>query len=119
MSPKRISRPVLLSSGNAVTAEVYVRDCLKRSAIPFIKRNYPDGNYLFWPDKASAHYAKDTIGYFEEESIKFVSKDKNPTNLVQFRPIKDFFGYLSGKVYKDNWKARSTKQLMNKIKKCI
>ncbi len=41
----------------AVNAEVYKNECIIKRLIPFIKENYLDNKYIFWPDLASAHYA--------------------------------------------------------------
>ena len=56
---------------------------------------------------------------FVSQNIPFVPKNKNPTNLPQCRPIEDFFGQLSEKVYKNNWKAKNIQQLQRRIRKCL
>ena len=61
ISSKGISEPIVLESGIAVKQEVYIQSCLNRSTIPFINKNYSNGEYLFWPDKASSHYEKKSI----------------------------------------------------------
>ncbi len=67
----------------------------------FLREYYSDGKFLFWPDKESSHYAKDTLNFLRENNIPCVEKMDNPTNLPQCRPIEDFFGQLSSIVYKD------------------
>ena len=119
ISPKGISKPILLKSGLAVNQDVYIQECLNKSLLPFIKHNYSGGDYLFWPDKASSHYAKKVIDHLGEQNIDFVPKVNNPTNLPQCRPIEDFFGYLSHLVYKNNWRAKNVDQLKRRIRKCI
>ena len=58
IAPKGISTPVITSGrGMAVTADSYVSNCLSRQLIPYLNSHYPQGGYIFWPDKASAHYA--------------------------------------------------------------
>ena len=37
-----------------------------KKLIPFIKDNYPDQQYTFWPDLASSHYAKATAQLLED-----------------------------------------------------
>ena len=119
ISDKGISKPWFKPSGLAINQEVYQRECLQKILIPFLKQHHSDGKYVFWPDKASSHYAKKTLTFLESQNIPYVPKDRNPTNLPQCRPIEDFFGLLSSMVYKDNWKAKNTKQLTNRIKSCI
>ena len=100
ISPKGISTPVITSGrGMAVTAEIYVSNCLTRQLIPYLNTHYPQGGYIFWPDKASSHYARITTDDLDANGINYVSKEDNPTEVPQCRPAKDFFGLLSTLVY--------------------
>jgi hypothetical protein len=36
---------------------------------------------VFWPDLASAHYAKTMIAYLREKKVNFVEKSDNPPNV--------------------------------------
>ena len=100
ISPKGISTPVITSGrGMAVTAESYVSNCLTRQLIPYLNTHYPQGGYIFWPDKASSHYARFTTDDLDANGINYVSKEDNPTEVPQCRPAKDFFGLLSTLVY--------------------
>lgn len=119
VSDKGISKPWFKPSGLAINQEVYQRECLQKILIPFLRKHHSNGEYVFWPDKASSHYANKTLMFLESRNIPYVPKDRNPTNLPQCRPIEDFFGLLSSMVYKNNWKAKDTKQLTNRIKSCI
>jgi hypothetical protein len=49
MSSKGFSEPYIVPSGNSVTAEVYIRECLTRLK-DFIDKYHSDGNYVFWSD---------------------------------------------------------------------
>ena len=57
-SEKGISKPYFVPSGVAVNQKVYLEECIKKKLIPFIAKHHSDGEYVFWPDLASAHYAK-------------------------------------------------------------
>lgn len=46
ISPKGVSEPYIVKSGNAVSAPVYIQQCLTRLK-KFIDNHYPDGNYIF------------------------------------------------------------------------
>ncbi|XP_055633567.1 uncharacterized protein LOC129773925 [Toxorhynchites rutilus septentrionalis] len=70
-------------------------------------KHHSDGKYVCWPDKASSHYAKETLAYLKEKQITYVPKERNPTNLPQCRPIEDFFSFLSTLVYKNKLAAHS------------
>ena len=119
VSPRGVSAPYFLPSKNAVNQEVYREECLRRILVPFIREKYPENDYVFWPDKASSHYAKSVTSFLQAEHINFVMKKDNPTNLPQARPIEDFFGYLDQMVYKDGWRAADMKQLRRRVKSCL
>lgn len=119
ISDRGVSKPWFKPSGLAINQEVYQNQCLRKILVPFIKKHHSDNNYIFWPDKASSHYAKKTLDYLTAENIPFVPKIRNPTNLPQCRPIEDFFGNLSSLVYKNNWKAKNIQQLKNRMRLCI
>ncbi len=56
ISKNGMSKPYLQKSGPAIDQNVYKRECLQKQLIPYLKENHFDDNYIFWPDKASAHY---------------------------------------------------------------
>ena len=58
ISSNELSKPWFKRGGFAVNKKIYIEDCLKKITIPFLKRNHQDGNFWFWPDKASSHYAR-------------------------------------------------------------
>ena len=104
-SPKGVTAPVIRSGRSmSVTADVYVNECLEPRLLPFIRANYPRGGYIFWPDKASAHYAGRTVTWMQDNEVHFVAKEDNPTEVPQCRPIEDFFCLL---VYEKNWSAKN------------
>lgn len=119
VSSKGVSEPYFKPSGLAINKEIYKNECLAKILIPFIKKYHTNDDYVFWPDKASSHYANATMQFLEDENIPYVPKLRNPTNLPQCRPVEDFFGELSSLVYKKGWKANSIKQLKTRIKKCL
>ena len=114
ISPKGRSEPYIVTSGNAVTAAVYIKECLPKLK-KFIDTYHRNDNYIFWPDLAPAHYAKDTIKAYEELNIKFVPKILNPPNVPQLRPIEDFWGILGRKLYQNGWTCDDIKELTKRI----
>lgn len=119
ISNRGISRPLLRRSGLAINQKVYENECLKKRLIPFLREYHSDNNYLFWPDKASSHYAGGPIKFLQQNNVKFMPKVLNPTNIPQCRPIEDFFGIMVDKVYKKGWKAENLQQLSNRIRNCL
>jgi glutamine cyclotransferase len=87
--------------------------------LPFISKYHSENNKVFWPDKASSHYATKTIDFLRANNVKYVDKYRNLTNVPQCRPIEDLFGYLSGKVYSNGWSANNLTKLENRIKYCL
>ena len=57
ISDKGMSEPFIASSGLAITKEVYTKHCLEQRLLPFLSNKHTHDDVLFWPDKASAHYA--------------------------------------------------------------
>lgn len=60
VSSAGIAKPFVVPSGLAVNKEMHMKNCLQERLLPFIRNNHPPNCYVFWPDKASAHYAKAT-----------------------------------------------------------
>ncbi|KAF2892972.1 hypothetical protein ILUMI_13201 [Ignelater luminosus] len=59
--------------------------------IPFLNEHYLDGQYVFWPDMASSHYAKDTIAVFKKYGLRYIPKTEIVPNVFQLRPIEHFW----------------------------
>ena len=75
---------------------VYKNDCIIKRLIPFINKHHSDGNYVFWPDLASSHYARSVTNYLDEKNIRYVTKFDNPACVPELRPIEDFWSILKG-----------------------
>lgn len=73
-----------------MNAETYLKECVTKRLIPFIKRN-DLGNVLFWPDLASIHYANKVVEKLNMEKVDFVPKTANPPNVPQARGIEKFW----------------------------
>ena len=120
ISPRGITRPVLTSGRSmAVTSDTYISWCLNPCLVPFLQEKYPNGSYVFWPDKASSHYSAKTKRFLEANGVNYVPKVINPTEVPQCRPIEDFFGVLATYVYAQNWIAKDTEALKRRIKSSI
>lgn len=113
------SEPFFVPSKGNINGNIYRKECIERRLIPFLQQHHADGDYIFWPDLASSHYAKDTVALLEEENIHFVPKKDNPPNVPQLRPIENFWGILKSQVYNGGWEAKTMNQLKLRIKKCL
>lgn len=119
ISSKGISQLYLQDSkAPAIRSDTYIKNCLTK-LIKFIKTKHSDGNYIFWPDLASSHYAKNTLEWLTSKNVKYVPKCANPPNIPKARPIEDFWSLLCQEVYKDGWEAKSNEQLNGRIKRCV
>lgn len=119
MSANGCSTPYIRKSKNAVTGDVYLKECIQRRLIPFIERNHLQGKFIFWPDLARAHYAPQVLRTLEANDIPYVPRENNPPNVPQVRPIEDVWGILKQSVYARNYEARNLDQLANRIRKKV
>ena len=118
-SKNGLSEVFICPSGLAIDQHIYKDECLKRRLIPFIKKYHSDGNSIFWPDLASAHYAESVCDFMMESKIEFVEKYENPANLPECRPIEPFWNLVKQKVYANAWKAKDLNELEKRIRDCI
>ena len=88
---------------------------MQRGAVVYL--TYKD-EIIFWPDLATAHYAQVCLEFLESHDIPYVSKDDNPPNCPEVRPIEQYFAILKQKVYAKNWSAENRNQLIGRIKRC-
>lgn len=119
ISDKGRSEPFFVPNHGSVNGEVYRNDCITQRLIPFLQEHHSDGDYVFWPDLASAHYANATQELFRENDIPFVPKDSNPPNAPQLRPIEDLWSWLKQLVYEGGWEAQTEDQLRRRIRACL
>lgn len=116
ISENGISEPVFFKGGLAVNKDVYIGKCLPVLQ-KFIEKFHKKEKIVFWPDLASAHYAKDTLDDLKRRKIPYIPKEQNPLNVPQLRPIENFWAYLKRKVYNNNYRAKNVDCLIAKIKK--
>ena len=115
ISAKGVSQPIICPSRANVGGDFYRRECLQNGLLPFIQQHYPQGEYIFWPDLAAAHYARQMIALLEEADVPYVGGEENPPCVPQLRPIKDLWGIVKQEVYMGGWTAQSEKQLRLRI----
>ena len=118
ISIKGMSNLFVAKSKIAVNQTVYRDKCLPKLK-KFIDTYHSDGNYIFWPDLASSHYAKTVQEEYKNLGIKYLAKDANPPNVPQLRPIETFWAYLSEKVYAGRPQCKTVEELITRIKNTI
>lgn len=87
MSSKGVSDVYIHKSKQAIRQDTYLNECINKRLLPFIEQYHFNGNYLFWPDLASAHYSKSVQERLNEKNVPFVIRKDNPPNVPQARPI--------------------------------
>jgi transposase len=116
MSSRGISQPFIRTSGNAINSQIYIEECIRKGLVKFIEKYHSDNKFVFWPDLASSHYAKAILEELNRLNIKVVPKDSNPPNYPQLRPIERFWTILKRKIYAKGWTAKTSEDLIDKIK---
>ena len=66
VSEKGISAPIFRQSGMAINEIVY-KGLIKYGVLLFINQHHSDGNYKFWPDMASSHYATKVAEHYRAQ----------------------------------------------------
>ncbi len=102
---------VLCSQKQSMSGELYRQDCIRKRFKPFLEQHHSDGDYWFWPELATGHYAKVTLKVLSELDIPTMPKDCNPPNCPQIRPVEDLWAALKCAVYEGGWEARTKCQL--------
>ncbi|CAF4685028.1 unnamed protein product, partial [Rotaria socialis] len=117
ISSKGVSDVYVHKSKQAIRQDTYLNQFINKRLLPFIEKYHQDGNYLFWPDLASAHYSKSVQERLNEKNVPFVIREDNPSNVPQARPIETVWTLLERKVYENNWEAKDLDVLAQIIKK--
>ena len=116
MSSKGASNVYVHKSKQAITTDIYFNECINKRLLPFIEKHYKRNDYIFWPDKASAHYASVVIERLRTKNINVVTKSNSPPNVPQARPIETLWSLLEQKIYARNWQAKNLDSLARRIK---
>ena len=119
LSPKGMTKCFVARAPLAINSEVYIKQCLKKILLPFIEEKYPEGNYIFWPDLASAHYSKETQEFYKQNEINYIAKENNPPSVPECRSIGYFLAIIKREVYKNGYKAKTFPILIRRIKSCM
>ena len=90
ISPRGVSKPDVLPSRVNVGGEIYREKCPKEGLLPFLNAKYPREGFIFWPDLAAAHYARETLQFLQDAGVPVVGRDDNPPNVPQLRPSRIF-----------------------------
>ena len=108
--------PFFVPGKGNINGNVYRQECIMRHLIPFLQQHNAYNNYVFWPDLASSHYAKDTIALFNKKKYSFFCKRWQSSKCAATSSSWKLMGILKSRVYDGDWKAKTDHQ---QIKKCL
>jgi hypothetical protein len=115
ISAKGRSNALFMKSRGNVNAKVYKTECITKRLMPFIRKFHRDQNFIFWPDLASSHYARETIEVYNKLNVRYVPRNENPPSVPQLRPIEEFWAEIKRRVYANGWTAITVEQLIRRI----
>jgi hypothetical protein len=110
-----VSDYYIWNQGVAIDAQKYKIHCLQKRLIPYIQKYCPQKNCIFWPDKASSHYASTVIRYLNSKQIPIVLKQNNPTNVPQCRPIELLHAKVKRRVFADAFHPKCADELRSRL----
>ena len=117
--PYFLNKGISINQNNYLKLYKYLKECIQKRVMPFIRQYHADNNYILWPDQASTHYAKCVINYLNKNNINFILKIDNPVNVQECCPIENFWAILKQQVYKNNWRVKNVKKLYQRIQYCL
>ena len=75
-----------------INNQIYRNKCLPK-LYKFIQKLGGPNRVIFWPDMASAHYAREVVDDLENHKIDFVRKGDNLPNVPMLRPIERYWAF--------------------------
>lgn len=101
-------RSKIYYNNGTITGENYRKECIIKRLLPLYQEH--DVPPLFWPDLATAHYARETLKLLEAKSIDFVKKEENPPNCPELRPIERYWAFVKRHANKDAKEAKTLQE---------
>lgn len=100
---------------STLNAELYTKKCLNERLLPLI--NSHSVRPKFWPDLASCHYARSTMAWYEDNQVAVITKDLNPPNCPQLRPIEKYWAIVKRSLNKTGGAANNKASMYQKWNK--
>jgi hypothetical protein len=94
-----ISKPYFCQG--SMNKEIYIKECIKKRLLPFIRQHHEIDKILFWPDLATCHYAKVVIDFLQRQNMSFVPKRKILLMSPKQEELKSFGHYANNNTPSD------------------
>jgi transposase len=78
--------PIFVPDGEKVNSEVYI-NILATKLVPWLRKTFPEGNYVFQQDSAPAHASKKTQEWLRANVAEFWDKNVWPSNSPDLNPL--------------------------------
>jgi transposase len=78
--------PIFIPAGAKVNTDMYI-DLLSTHLVPWLRKNYPKGNYVFQQDGAPCHTSKKTQAWLAANLADFWPKDLWPPSSPDLNPL--------------------------------
>ena len=78
--------PIFIPDGEKVNSEVYI-NILATKLLPWLRKTFPAGNYVFQQDSAPAHASRRTQDWLRSNMAEFWEKDVWPSNSPDLNPL--------------------------------
>ncbi|KAF2885528.1 hypothetical protein ILUMI_20678 [Ignelater luminosus] len=115
-----VSEPYV--TNKSLTADIYLKECLKKQLLPFLLKHHNKEEILFWSDLATCRYAKVCLEILTQEKLEFIGKHENPPNAPQARGIEKFWALCKQRYSEQKNTAKNIggfKRIWNKISKNV
>lgn len=93
-----ICPPIFIDSGIKITSDVYI-GILQSKVLPWLRKTYPENNFIWQQDGAPAHSSAKTQKFLREQMPEFWSKELWPPSSPDLNPL-DYaiWGHLESKI---------------------
>jgi hypothetical protein len=91
-----VSKPYVYKG--TINGQIYLKECLKKRLMPFVKKHDKIENVVFWADLASSHYTKDVLEWLETQGIDYIKKKGKCTERSSGAPDRKILGSMQKRI---------------------
>lgn len=82
----KVCPPVFFPAGYRLNAAGY-QEALRKTVLPWLKKEFPRGNFCYYQDGAPCHTAKATQKFLEDKHVQYTAKEKWPPSSPDVNPL--------------------------------